>query len=184
MVLRQVQVLIFGTLLIACQSKTGLTVRDGAADLPAADRPAANIATGPEAGDAAIDARVTDGPAADHASADVGIDVQPGTSAALCLTTGGTLGTALCCANTADYPDTCMVGACGCAPASSTPVPVCNCPGRCFSILAGCAVCAYGFDPSCNDSPIISSIHGRCQADGTCLCNSPWTMNPATGRCN
>jgi hypothetical protein len=36
---------------------------------------------------------------------------------------------------------------------------------------------------SCNDNPIVSSIWGTCQADGTCLCKSGFELNPSTGRC-
>jgi hypothetical protein len=35
----------------------------------------------------------------------------------------------------------------------------------------------------CNDNPIVSSIWGTCQADGTCLCKSGFEINPSTGRC-
>jgi hypothetical protein len=50
-----------------------------------------------------------------------------------CLATGGSVGTALCCASETDFPDTCGLGACSCAPASSHDVQVCNCPaGKCF----------------------------------------------------
>jgi hypothetical protein len=43
--------------------------------------------------------------------------------------------------------------------------------------------CQPGMDQSCNDSSVISSIHGTCMADGTCLCNGSFGKNPATGRC-
>jgi len=43
--------------------------------------------------------------------------------------------------------------------------------------------CQPGMDQSCNDSPIISSIHGTCEPDGTCTCISGFAKNPDTGRC-
>ena len=50
-----------------------------------------------------------------------------------CLTSGGTVATAMCCAATGDFPDTCAVGACGCLPAASHDVRVCDCgAGSCF----------------------------------------------------
>jgi heat shock protein HslJ len=50
-----------------------------------------------------------------------------------CARAGGTVGTASCCRPVGDYPDTCVFGACGCAPDQSHPVQVCRCPpGRCF----------------------------------------------------
>ncbi len=50
-----------------------------------------------------------------------------------CLRAGGTVVTRLCCENTADFPNVCVTGACGCAPASSHDTLVCQCPsGACF----------------------------------------------------
>lgn len=43
--------------------------------------------------------------------------------------------------------------------------------------------CQPGMDQSCNDNPVISSVHGTCEADGTCSCNAGFPKNPDTGRC-
>ncbi len=43
--------------------------------------------------------------------------------------------------------------------------------------------CQPGMDQSCNDSPVVSSLHGKCEADGTCTCNAGFAKNPDTGRC-
>jgi hypothetical protein len=50
-----------------------------------------------------------------------------------CLDSGGTVGSAMCCLSTGDFPDTCAIGACGCPPNASHEVAVCDCgPGMCF----------------------------------------------------
>jgi len=50
-----------------------------------------------------------------------------------CLTSAGTVTSATCCASTGDFPDTCAIGACGCAPGASQSVRVCECAaGSCF----------------------------------------------------
>lgn len=50
-----------------------------------------------------------------------------------CVESGGTVATGLCCASAADFPNTCLIGACGCAPSDSHSVQVCQCDeGRCF----------------------------------------------------
>jgi heat shock protein HslJ len=50
-----------------------------------------------------------------------------------CTRSGGTVGSASCCGLVGDFPNTCLVGACGCAPEKSHSVQVCQCPaGQCF----------------------------------------------------
>ncbi|MBW1881069.1 MAG: hypothetical protein JRJ84_22175, partial [Deltaproteobacteria bacterium] len=45
-------------------------------------------------------------------------------------------------------------------------------------------VCEYGSDWTCNDNPMISSIHGQCEEDGTCTCFEEFGgKNPETGLC-
>ncbi len=59
--------------------------------------------------------------------------------AVLCNNTGGKAVTSLCCTSTQDFPNTCAIGACGCAPASSHEVQTCECPsGQCFLPSSGC----------------------------------------------
>jgi hypothetical protein len=43
--------------------------------------------------------------------------------------------------------------------------------------------CTFGANQTCNDVPLVSSIWGTCQPDGTCLCAAGMMVNPATGRC-
>ncbi len=50
-----------------------------------------------------------------------------------CTRSGGTVGSASCCGLVGDFPNTCLVGACGCEPGKSHSVQVCQCPaGLCF----------------------------------------------------
>lgn len=66
--------------------------------------------------------------------------------AARCLKSGGKITTAMCCGNTEDFPNTCKIGACGCAPEDSHRIKVCNCgPGKCFN---GKKCVAQGSKPS------------------------------------
>ncbi len=51
-----------------------------------------------------------------------------------CLASGGTPGTALCCQSVGDFPNTCLIGACGCAPNYSHQVKTCDCSEeKCFN---------------------------------------------------
>ena len=52
-----------------------------------------------------------------------------------CIDSGGTVTTSLCCTSlTADFPNNCNVGACGCSPDNSKTVRVCRCPSlMCFN---------------------------------------------------
>jgi hypothetical protein len=50
-----------------------------------------------------------------------------------CLNSGGTVTSAMCCASAGGFPDTCAIGACGCAPDASHAVRACECAaGSCF----------------------------------------------------
>lgn len=50
-----------------------------------------------------------------------------------CTSSGGTISMANCCESADDFPNTCLVGACGCAPSNSHEVAICECPvGKCF----------------------------------------------------
>lgn len=50
-----------------------------------------------------------------------------------CISSGGTPAFASCCESVDDFPNTCLVGACGCAPNNSHEVNTCECPaGTCF----------------------------------------------------
>jgi hypothetical protein len=64
---------------------------------------------------------------------DVGaFEVQP-IPAEGCLQSGGTVSTGLCCRAVESFPNTCTIGACGCAPDASHEVAICICPtNTCF----------------------------------------------------
>jgi len=61
--------------------------------------------------------------------------VNPSPSAAElgCIASGGTVTTANCCESAGDFPNSCAIGACGCAPEYSHPVKICGCGDRCFN---------------------------------------------------
>lgn len=50
-----------------------------------------------------------------------------------CLNSGGTLTTASCCQTANNFPNTCLIGACGCSSDNSRQVKICDCgEGKCF----------------------------------------------------
>jgi hypothetical protein len=57
-----------------------------------------------------------------------------------CALSGGIIKTSLCCASASDFPNLCLIGACGCSPADSHQVKVCDCgEDKCFN-GSGCIV--------------------------------------------
>jgi Kazal-type serine protease inhibitor domain. len=116
---------------------------------------------------------------------DVGPSGDAASPAALCTATGGAVSSSLCCSATSDFPNSCLVGACGCAPANSHTVSTCTCGAGCFLPGYGCVgpagTCTVGADQTCNDNLAISSIRGRCVADGRCVC-APGALL-ASGKC-
>ncbi|VVB67735.1 Virginiamycin B lyase [Candidatus Norongarragalina meridionalis] len=51
-----------------------------------------------------------------------------------CIASGGTVTTANCCTSiTEDFPNSCAIGACGCAPEYSHPIRICGCGDKCFN---------------------------------------------------
>ena len=59
--------------------------------------------------------------------------------------------TSSCCASSGDFPNTCLIGACGCAPANSHQVKTCDCgPGKCFD---GSACVAVPAGPAATPAP-------------------------------
>ena len=110
---------------------------DGAADVASDAAADVGLDTAVDgAADAASDTAVdAAGDTAADAAGDTAADAaSDGGAAASCVASGGTVGTTLCCASASDFPNTCAVGACGCAPGSSRMVMTCTCPtGQCFN---------------------------------------------------
>ena len=60
-------------------------------------------------------------------------EVAPKTMDQSCLNSGGSIETSSCCQSAGDFPNSCAIGACGCASANSHQVKTCNCgEGKCF----------------------------------------------------
>jgi hypothetical protein len=84
---------------------------------------------------------------------------------------------------------------------SKSCMPVCGCDNKtydngCIAASAGISildfgpcmppVCTYGDDRTCNEDPSdppTVSLHGKCQCDGTCVCEQGYRQNQRTGRC-
>ena len=50
-----------------------------------------------------------------------------------CINSGGTVEQGMCCLAVSDFPNLCLIGACGCSPENSHEVKICDCgEGRCF----------------------------------------------------
>lgn len=51
-----------------------------------------------------------------------------------CVDSGGTVEEGMCCLTTTDFPNLCLIGACGCSPENSQEIKICNCgEGKCFN---------------------------------------------------
>jgi len=52
----------------------------------------------------------------------------------ICSLSGGTIKASLCCASASDFPNLCLIGACGCSPDNSHQIKTCDCgEGKCFN---------------------------------------------------
>ena len=103
---------------LGCSESTPTIPSDAGREIP-------DGAGGAEAGN---DAAVADAAREDGGGGGGGGD------AAGCTGSGGQVGTATCCAGASDFPNTCAVGACSCAPSASHDVKVCACARtECFN---------------------------------------------------
>jgi hypothetical protein len=106
----------------------------------------------------------------DAGKPDVLVSSDASALASLCTSTGGQINTGLCCTSAGDFPDSCMIGACGCSPTSSHTVATCTCPnGGCFSTKTGC-----GGTDAAQDGPVVCGST-TCAAGEYC-CNPPCSM--------
>ena len=106
----------------------------------------------------------------DAGQPDVQVSSDASALATLCTSTGGQISSGLCCTSAADFPDSCMTGACGCSPTSSHTVATCTCPnGSCFSTKTGC-----GGTDAAQDGPVVCGST-TCAAGEYC-CNPPCSM--------
>ncbi len=59
--------------------------------------------------------------------------LTPAIAEQACKSSGGTVSSAMCCQSSGDFPNSCLIGACGCAPSYSHSVKTCDCgEGKCF----------------------------------------------------
>lgn len=59
---------------------------------------------------------------------------QPSEAELACVSAGGEVSVSLCCKSTEDFPNLCLIGACGCSPENSRQVKVCDCGvDKCFN---------------------------------------------------
>jgi len=79
----------------------------------------------------------------------------------------------------ATFPATDGCNTCSCSEAGVACTKI-ACPVTDGGAMTG--VCTPGQDQTCNENPAISSLRGRCQPDGTCVC-SGGAPSPTTGRC-
>jgi hypothetical protein len=61
------------------------------------------------------------------------LSISPNPSQA-CINAGGTVATSSCCGLTSDFPNLCLIGACGCSPSNSKETKICDCgTDKCFN---------------------------------------------------
>jgi len=118
-----------------CEGQNVLYVAPGWTSAPVANpSPCTDASAADDAGDAGT------GDAGDGGALDAGVDAGDASTSASagCVSSGGSVEAIECCTGTASFPDMCAVGACSCAPASSTFTVVCQCPtNECFSAALG-----------------------------------------------
>ncbi|MBN2517462.1 MAG: hypothetical protein JXB14_01315 [Candidatus Altiarchaeota archaeon] len=81
-----------------------------------------------------------------------------------CTDSGGTIEKAMCCKSAGDFPNLCLIGACGCGPADSHEVDICNCgEGKCWDGEA-CVVMVNSFGECVAAGyPVMESYPRQCR---------------------
>ena len=78
---------------------------------------------------------------------------------ATCVQSGGTVQNAMCCRGVGDFPNTCVIGACGCSPFESQMVLTCVCPdGQCFNGNACVAIPDQTEEPTVAPPPTVPPL--------------------------
>jgi len=80
-----------------------------------------------------------------------------------CTDSGGTVASGMCCLSATDFPNSCLIGACGCGPDSSHEVDVCECgEGKCFDGRE-CILLINSFDDCARAGyPVMESYPRQC----------------------
>lgn len=81
-----------------------------------------------------------------------------------CIASGGTVGIGLCCKAVGDFPNLCLVGACGCSLANSHEVKICDCgEGKCFD-GSSCVAEVRSFEDCASAGyPVMESYPRQCR---------------------
>ena len=84
-----------------------------------------------------------------------------------CLASRGTVSAGTCCLSSKDFPDSCLVGACGCSAENSHAVKTCSCPpGECFNGTA-CVLPVQSFaECVAGGYPVTESYPRQCRVPG------------------
>jgi len=85
---------------------------------------------------------------------------QPTEQEKVCLDSGGTITTGICCKSTGDFPNTCLIGACGCSLGNSKEVKICDCGDGCWDGTK----CVQNLVEFCG-----TSTNGQCAVDSDCI---------------
>jgi len=81
-----------------------------------------------------------------------------------CINSGGDVATGLCCLATEDFPNTCLIGPCGCSPDNSHEVKICDCgEGKCFDGNECIAVVSNFLECEEDGYPVMESYPRQCE---------------------
>jgi hypothetical protein len=93
---------------------------------------------------------------------------EPSEAELACTSSGGTVATASCCLSADDFPNACLVGACGCSAENSHDVSTCDCgEGMCFNGTACVAVEAEP-EPEPSEAELACTGSGGAVASSSC----------------
>lgn len=99
----------------------------------------------------------------------------------ICTDSGGQESVSSCCASVSDFPNLCLVGACGCSPDNSHQIKTCDCEeGRCFDgkecVQQQLLISIYCVNNNCSEQQVSQGegtlIQGCYRNLNECLSNS------------